>query len=638
MVAIPGGIVRDTSIYAFGEYDLDLGAWRLRRSGAPVELEPRGVEVLALLIERAGEVVTKSEILDAVWKDSTVTENAMVRVIANLRSALGDDAREPRYVETVHTRGYRFIAPVERRGAAPVAASATVAAPPQERASRRHRAIAAAAVLVLVTAGVTALVAVRGRRAPGAGPPLAGRTMPSIAVLPLENLGPRDEQYFADGMTDAITTQLAKIEALKVIAHSAVRSYRDERPRPSVIARELGVATLVEGSALLAGGKVRITAHLVDCASDRQLWAESYEGDLSDVLALQARVARAIVAEVRVRVTPDEERRIAAAQPVNPAAYTEYLRGLASAASAATADAGFVPTKHAAIEHFDAALAIEPAWGEAHGRLADAYRSIAAMSDSHAERLRYSELARRSAERALELDPGVVSARRVLGMLLFVVDGDWAGAERQFLEALRLEPNSVDWAYGLFLKYAGRFDESYERYRHCQERSPTNPMLLYDTGCLFVCAGRLDEAEAQLAEFRARFAGDPDVVLLEAKILSRRGRYAAAADLLEAHRGALLTDRATTALQELSWASAKARQPERARHALRDREALGGRPDPSTLYALGDLAGVRRVIEERYRQHDYSLHYARCWPEYANLMRIPEVARVLREVGPPEQR
>ena len=130
MVAIPGGIVRDTSIYAFGEYDLDLGAWRLRRSGAPVELEPRGGEVLALLIERAGEVVTKSEILDAVWKDSTVTENAMVRVIANLRSALGDDAREPRYVETVHTRGYRFIAPVERRGAAPVAASATVAAPP----------------------------------------------------------------------------------------------------------------------------------------------------------------------------------------------------------------------------------------------------------------------------------------------------------------------------------------------------------------------------------------------------------------------------------------------------------------------------------------------------------------------------
>ena len=124
--------MRDTSTYAFGEFELDLGAWRLRRSGVPVEVEPKAIEVLALLVERAGEVVTKSEILDTVWKDATVTENAMVRVIANLRSALGDDAKEPRCVETVHTRGYRFIAPVERRSAAVVAAPATVAAPPSE--------------------------------------------------------------------------------------------------------------------------------------------------------------------------------------------------------------------------------------------------------------------------------------------------------------------------------------------------------------------------------------------------------------------------------------------------------------------------------------------------------------------------
>ena len=308
------------------------------RSGVPVELEPRAIEVLALFVERAGEVVTKSEILDTVWKDATVTENAMVRVIANLRSALGDDAREPRYVETVHTRGYRFIAPVERRSAPPAASAPAPAAPARE-ATRRRRALAVAAALVLVAGGVGALLAVRRLRAPDAVPVLAGGTVPSIAVLPLENLGPSSEQYFADGMTDAITTQLAKVEALKVIAHSAVMAYREDRPRPSVIARELGVATLVEGSALLSGGKVRITAHLVDCASDRQLWAESYEGDLSDVLALQGRVARAIVAEVRVRVTPDEERRIAAARPVSPAAYTEYLRGLASAASAVTADA-----------------------------------------------------------------------------------------------------------------------------------------------------------------------------------------------------------------------------------------------------------------------------------------------------------
>jgi predicted Zn-dependent protease len=186
--------------------------------------------------------------------------------------------------------------------------------------------------------------------------------------------------------------------------------------------------------------------------------------------------------------------------------------------------------------------------------------------------------------------------------------------------------------------FSGRFDESYERHRYAQERLPTSAMRLYDTGCLFVCAGRLDDAAVQLAELRARFPGGAEVVLLEAMILGRRGRYAEAADLLESHRSALLVNRATTSLHELSWASARAGQPERARRAVRDLEALGGRIDPSTAYALGGAAAVGPLVAELGRKRDYSLHYARCWPEYANLMRIPEVARILREAGPPERR
>jgi TolB-like protein/DNA-binding winged helix-turn-helix (wHTH) protein len=282
----------DRVVWTFGDFTLDLAAWHLTRAGRPLPVEPKGLALLALLIERRGEVVTKNEILDAVWKDATVTENAMVRVVAHLRGLLDDNAREPKYIETVHTRGYRFVAPVAR-----------AAAPGR----RRPGVLAAVAAVLLMVAGAGLYVALReqppaGRRANDAAP--------SIAILPLENLGPPAHQYFADGMTEALTTQLAGIEALKVIARGATTRFRNDRPPPSEVARELGVASLVEGSVQLAGERVRITARLVDGASDRTVWADSYEGEIHDILALQARVARAIVAEIRVRLTADEERRL----------------------------------------------------------------------------------------------------------------------------------------------------------------------------------------------------------------------------------------------------------------------------------------------------------------------------------------
>lgn len=619
--------MRDTTIWVFGDFELDLGAWRLSKAGTPVALEPKAIEVLALLVRRAGEVVGKDEIHDEVWKDTAVTENAMVRVIASLRSALGDDARQPHFIETVHTRGYRFVSPVARRDASAHGAPT--------RRSWRRPALVAAALVALIGAAAVALVLVRGGARPAATPDGAGPAIPSVAVLPLENLGPPEQQRFADGMTEEITVQLGKIEALRVIARSAVTRYRDQRPRPSVIARELGVATLVEGSALLAGERVRITARLIEGSSDRQLWSESYEGDLTDVLALQGRVARAIAREIRARVTPEEESRLTAARPVNPAAYAEYLEGLSLRERQAAGGPDLLPSVRGMIERFSAAVALDPDWGEAHGQLAYAYRLLGATSDNLEERRRSFEQARRSAQRALELDPDVVSARLVLARLHIMVDGDWEGGEREYREVLRLLPNSADWGYGLMLKFSGRFEEAYRQLWRAQERWPTTPWLPYDIGCLHLCEGRIDKAEEQLSELRRRFPGHVWTVLLEAKVLTLRGRPAEAADLLERHRPALLVNTATTFLQSLAYAAAKAGQPDRARRAIHDLEAVGGRADLSTILALGDVAEVRREVEKRHREHDYSLHFARCWPEYERLMQIPEVARILRETGPP---
>jgi TolB-like protein/DNA-binding winged helix-turn-helix (wHTH) protein/Tfp pilus assembly protein PilF len=636
----------DRSLLVFGDCELDLRAWRLLRSGRQVLVEPKSLELLALLLERAGEVVGKNEILDGIWKDVAVTENAMVRVVAQLRNALGDDAKEPRYIETVHTRGYRFVAPVTRRPAPledapgpPPAALAGVASARRGATPPAFRYVFGAAAVLAVAAALTVVVvwsrAARRSQAPSAA---GSAPTPSIAVLPLENLGPSEQQFFADGMTEAITAQLAKIEALKVIARGAVLQYRPQRPSPSQIARELGVAHLVEGSALLVADRVRITVRLVDGASDRQIWAESYEGDLTDVLALQSRVARAIAREVRARLTADEETRVAATRMVSPPAYTAYLKGLSQVERTVAAEADMMPSIRGAIESFSAAVALEPGWGEAHGQLAEAYRMLSGVSDNHTERLRGFELSRQSAERALGLDPAVASAHLALARVLYAVDGDWEGAEREFREAVRLQPNSGDWSYGRFLMYARRFDEAHAQLLHAQERWPTTPWLPYDIGYLRLCEGRLDEAHAQVRELRGTLNGSVHATLLEAMVLSRGGRYAEAADLLERHRQPLSVNRASTFLHELAYAAAKAGQPERARRAIRDLEAVGGRVDPSTLFALGDLSEVRRVIEERYRVRDYALRQARCWPEYDSLMRIPEVARILREAGPPEAR
>jgi TolB-like protein/DNA-binding winged helix-turn-helix (wHTH) protein/Tfp pilus assembly protein PilF len=622
-------------VWVFDDFELDVRAWRLTRAGRPLPVEPKGLALLALLIERQGEVVTKSEILDAVWSDATVTENAMVRVVAHVRALLGDGSKEPKYIETVHTRGYRFVGRATRTAAPEPAADAPAAAPPEGvPPTRPLRRGALAAGIVLAVIGAVYLYAVVFRSAVpvplAAAPPAA---YPSIAILPLENLGPDAQQYFADGMTEALTTQLARIEALKVISRGAVMRYRTSRPAPSAIARELGVRNLVEGSVLLAGERVRITARLVDGATDRTIWGDSYEGDLHDILELQGRVARAIVREIRVRMSPEEETRLAAARTVAPAAYEEYLRGLYEYERSLATGRDMFASLAEAIARFQAAVALEPAWGDAHGALAQAHQRLGSMADDHAERMREYRSARAAAERALDLDPGVVTARLALARAAFVLGGDWQAADHQYREVVRLEPNNAALDYAIFLTYAGRFDEAITRQRYALERSPASPTVRFWLGMNYICAGRYDEASAEAYQMRTRLRDDVQPALLEGMALAGVGRYADAVELLESRREALLVNRATTFLVRLGHAAARAGDTARARRALRELHALGNPPSPSILFALGDVAAAVEEIERLDRQRDYSLLQSRCWPEYDNLRRIPSVRKILLGVG-----
>jgi eukaryotic-like serine/threonine-protein kinase len=509
--------------------------------------------------------------------------------------------------------------PAARNTAAPVAPS-----------QQRPVALAAAALLLVVPAALYVAV----RDSPAVDGQAAGDALVSIAILPLENLGPPADQYFADGMTDALTTQLAKIEALKVMAGGAVTPFRAHRPAPSVIARELGVTNLVEGSVLLAGERVRITARLIDGASGRLQWTDGYEREVHDILALQADVARAIVGAIHVRLTPDDERRLVASRTVDPDAQREYFRGLDEYERSMGLD-DQVARLDKALAHFELAVAIQPDWGEAHGALAQTHLRLAGMLDDHEQRLRHRRAARATAERAIHHDPNIVTGRLALARAVFFLDGDWDRAEATYREVLRLEPNNADWGFGLLLAWSGRFDEAIARLRYGLERWPTSPTVRFWLAASFACAGRYDEARAEAQEIRIRLGDEAEAALIEAMVLSRTGEYEHAVGRLELHRDALMVNRATTFLNVLGHAAARAGDLDKAKKALAQLEALGGRPQPGALLAMGERNAAVALIQQNHARRDYSLLQARCAPEYDTLRQIPEVDRILREVGPP---
>ena len=322
----------------------------------------------------------------------------------------------------------------------------------------------------------------------------AGGRIDSLAVLPLSNLSKNPEQeYFADGMTEALIAELSRIRALKVISRTSVMQYKNaQKPLPE-IARALGVKGIVEGSVMREGDSVRITVQLIEADSDRHLWAESYTRDLKNVLALQSEVASAIAREVRVAVTPEEAQRLAAARPVDPEAHREVLLGNYAITQALTQRAGI----EKGIEHFRKAIEIDPKFAAAHTRLADglqweAFGGLRPTAGPCAE-------AKAEAEKALELDPQQGDAFAVLGGLRQSCDFDWTGAERDYRRALELAPGSAvaRYIYANFLGAVGRHDEAIEQIRIAEQLDPLSEQIGVYRGQRYGRARRYDEAVQQ---------------------------------------------------------------------------------------------------------------------------------------------
>ena len=487
------------SVFKFDDTDVDPGRYELRRQGRIVKLEHIPMELLLLLVNRRGELVTREEIIARLWgKDVFVdTEQGINTAIRKIRQALRDDPEQPRFVETVVGKGYRFVAPVT------IVEPANETPPGRAVPAKRGRrwwigAVATAALLAV-------LVAVwpsswRGRLF-GRGE----RPIRSVAVLPLENLsGNPAEDYFADGMTEALITNLGKIRALRVISRTSVMPYKRTRKPLLEIARELNVDAVVEGAVARSGNHVRITAQLIYVPTDRHLWAEEYDRDVGDILSLQNEVAAAIAREVRVTLTPEEQAGLASGPPVNLAAYEAYLKGRYYWNQ--RTEAGL----RKGIEFFQQAIELDPTNALAYSGLADCYTGLGYLSYL-APKDAFPQ-ARAAAERALALDSTLAEPHASLAYVRLYYDWNWAEAEREFQRALALNPNYATghhW-YSVYLTAMGRPREALAEIKRAQELDPLSLVINTDIGFEAYYSRHYDEAIQQL---RTVLAANPNFPL-----------------------------------------------------------------------------------------------------------------------------
>jgi TolB-like protein/DNA-binding winged helix-turn-helix (wHTH) protein/Tfp pilus assembly protein PilF len=493
-------IGRTQRVLRFGPFTVDLEARSAYKETRRLRLQDQPFQVLALLLERPGELITREELRQRLWTADTLVDfdHGLNIAINKLREALGDSADEPRYIQTVPRRGYRFLGVLQHEKASTGAGSGEAAAIARPRKPRRVVYAVVAGTLVL--AGAVALGLIRYHST--AQPLPQVRHIESIAVLPLRNLsGDSEQEYFADGMTEALITDLAQFSALRVISRTSSMRYKGlSKPLPQ-IAQELRVDAVVEGSVLRSGDRVRITAQLIDTASDKHLWAQTYERELRDVLVLQSEVARTIADAIQVKVTPRERMRLATTRVVDPAAHEDYIKGR------------FYWNRRTeegirkGIQYFQQAIDLEPNYAEPHDGLADCWQALAwyGYAPSKDAFLR----ARAAATRALELDGSMAEAQTTLAFVSANYDFDWKAAEDGYQRAIALNPNYANahhW-YADFLSAMGRHEQAIAESERARELDPLSPIINAWLGWRYQFARRYDQA---IAQYRKALDLDPN--------------------------------------------------------------------------------------------------------------------------------
>jgi TolB-like protein/DNA-binding winged helix-turn-helix (wHTH) protein/Tfp pilus assembly protein PilF len=503
--------VSDKGIYRFGLFKADLASGTLSRQGERVKLQEQPFRVLALLLERASEVVTREELRQALWSEDTYVEfeGSLNAALKRVRYALHDSPDNPTFIETVPKRGYRFIAPVEyleaesntkqSSGTVPVASQYSPASTSSVQPTGLVRGKAAIAVVIAAVVAVALILAIQldvGGVREKWGRPVSAQIHPirSLAVLPLENLSSDPaQQYFADGITDELITDLAQISNLKVISRTSTIQYKGTKKSIPEIGKALGADALIEGTVERDADRVRIRVQLIDSSSDHHLWARTYDRELRDVLLLQSEAARDIAQEIRGQVAPAPSNPNGATPTsVNPEAYEAYLKGryFLNKRSPEGMKTGS--------GYFEQAIAADPHFALAYAGLADCYSFLGSdvLPASVA-----SAKARAAALKALELDPSIAEGHTALAIIHYYYDWNWSDSERELQRAIQLNPNYATahhW-YSNYLASMGRFPEAVQEAELAHELDPLSPSITVSLATQYRSAHQYDRAIENLS-------------------------------------------------------------------------------------------------------------------------------------------
>jgi TolB-like protein/DNA-binding winged helix-turn-helix (wHTH) protein/Tfp pilus assembly protein PilF len=600
----------------FSVFEIDLNAGELRKHGMKIRIQEQPFQLLATLIEHAGEIVSREDLQKKLWTADTFVDfdHGLNKAINKIRDALGDSAESPRFVETVSRRGYRFLAEVqdadgpfnqrldlgtESRPAVESLLHTDFAG--KQAVPRRFPLSSTWKLSILVLLVLVTSVAVWKAHS-WKHPPLVIR---SLAVLPLESLSSDASQdYFADGMTDELISDLGQISALRVISRTSVMAYKHARKPLPQIARELNVDAVVEGTVLRSGDRVRITAQLIEASSDKHLWSQSYEGELQNTLALQNQVASAIADQIRISLNPQEQAALKTAKVVDPEAYQSYLKGRFFW-NKRTADG-----LQAALAYFNQAIEEDPKYAQAYSGLADTYALLGDWQYAVMTAKEALPKAKAAAVKALDLDSTLGEAHNSLAFCLDGFDWDLESGGEEFRRAIELNPGYATahhW-YAWHLALLRRYDEAIAEMKKAQNLDPLSLIIDADLAELLALAHSYDES---IIQSRKAIEMDPNFALAHNQLaqayLQKDMNEDAVAELQKAVQ---LSGGSPTCIANLARAyvaSGKRNEAEKLLRDLKNRSTPGysHASEIAVIYAsLGDtdqaMSWLQKGYEERF--------------------------------------
>jgi TolB-like protein/Tfp pilus assembly protein PilF len=586
-------------VLRFDIFELDLHAGELRKRGVKQRLQGQPVQILARLVQSAGNLVTREELHRQLWPDDTFVDfdHGLHNAVARIREVLGDSAETPRFIETLPRRGYRFIAKVNVDDIR----SADSTPQPLPRASLDD-----------------------------------SRRIQALAVLPLDDLsGDPGQDYFADGMTEALITTLAKIKSLRVISRTSAMQYKGIRKSLPQIARELNVDAVIEGSVLRSGDRIRITAQLIHAVSDQHLWAESYERDFREILSLQSDIARQIAGEVKIALTPEERANLGITRQIHPEAHEFYLK------------ARFHWNKRTedsvknALSYFHWAVECDPAYPQGHAGIADSY-AILGYYNALPPLEAYPK-ARDAALKALELDNSLAEPHATLGVIKRDFEWDWTGAEQEFQLAIQLNPGLVE-AYhwrGTLLSILGQHSEGLREKNKALALDPLSVVIRTDMARMLYFSRQYDQS---LQLYRTALELDPNFSyahLWLAHVYEQQGRSEDA--LSELKEGVRLSAGSTYALAKLGQGYAANGKADDARALLDQLHILSAQKyvspyDIAMIHlALCEHDQAFSCLDRAFEQRSLWLGYLNLEPQLDPLRSDPRFHDLQRRVGLPGQ-